>query len=77
MRDAFEAKRKRQKAKSSNKKIKEVDYDSDETVDELTEEQLKNSKKQAWFERYNANGGKKANPVGPWHRALNDTMFWM
>jgi hypothetical protein len=49
--------------------------DSDDDVQDQSF--LAKARLRAWYERYDANGGKDENPVGPWHRNLNGTMFWM
>jgi len=77
MRDSFEAKRKKQRAQKESRDPDDVHSESDEEIKELTPEELKKEKSVAWYERYNANGGKEANPVGPWHKNMNNTMFWM
>lgn len=79
MRDAFEAEKKQEKARARQMGLQGVEsnLDEEEEEDGSVSEDLIVRKKVAWFERYDANGGKEANPVGPWHKNLNDTMFWM
>lgn len=50
---------------------------SDSEDDEQDMSSLLATKTKAWQDRYDANGGSEANPVGPWHKNLNNTMFWM